>query len=156
MNGAPHRTRRDNLTPQQRSYAMSRVRSRDTSLELLVASALRKRRLRFVTHAASLPGRPDLAFLREQVAVFVDGDFWHGYRFPSWRNTVSEFWQRKIALNRARDKRNFAALRRRSWVVVRIWQHELRRDPDGAIERLLEMLRMRRASVSQWRNGDAR
>src|SRR5712691_9137944 len=112
----------DNLTPEQRSYCMSRVRNRDTRLEVLVRSELHRRGFRFRKHVKDLPGRPDIVFVREQVAVFVDGDFWHGYGFPRWEHTVSDFWRTKIAINRARDARNFARLRRAGWRVVRLWQ----------------------------------
>src|SRR5215468_3434899 len=102
---------------------MSRVKSRDTDLERLVRTGLRRQGLRFTTHAKGLPGRPDIVFTAARVAVFVDGDFWHGYRFPLWQGKLSPFWQAKIARNRARDTKNFRKLRRMGWIVVRVWQH---------------------------------
>jgi len=70
------------------------------------------------------------------VAVFVDGDFWHGYRFPQWRDTLSEFWQQKIALNRRRDRKNFARLRGMGWKVIRLWKHDIRGNLEGCIGRI--------------------
>jgi len=131
----------DNLTPAQRSYCMSRVKGRDTSLERSVRSALHRAGLRFRKHVGDLPGRPDIVFPRAKVAVFIDGDFWHGYRFPSWQNGVSGFWRRKIAGNRDRDKRNFARLRRAGWRVIRVWQHDIKRDPTGSVERIIVAVR---------------
>ena len=78
----------DKLTVQQRSYCMSRVKGKDTSLERVVRSALQKRGLRFRKHIARLPGKPDIIFPKEKIAVFVDGDFWHGYRFPQWKDKL--------------------------------------------------------------------
>jgi DNA mismatch endonuclease, patch repair protein len=63
---------------------MGRVRNRDTDLERVVRSALHRRGLRFRKHVSGLPGRPDVVFPAAKVAVFIDGDFWHGYRFPLW------------------------------------------------------------------------
>jgi DNA mismatch endonuclease (patch repair protein) len=130
----------DNLTPEQRSYCMSRIRGRDTGLERSMQALLRKRRLRFRKQVRALPGRPDIAFPEAHVAVFIDGDFWHGYRFPAWRHTLSKFWQVKIEKNRLRDQRNFAKLRRMGWRVIRIWQHTMRTDPERAVTRILSAL----------------
>jgi DNA mismatch endonuclease (patch repair protein) len=131
----------DNLTPRARSYCMSRVKSRDTGLERQLRSALHREGLRFRKHVAALPGRPDLVITRARLAVFIDGDFWHGYRFPAWEHKLPEFWRKKIGLNRARDRRNFRALRRSGWRVLRIWQHEIERDLDGCASRVLEAVR---------------
>jgi DNA mismatch endonuclease (patch repair protein) len=133
----------DNLTARQRSYCMSRVKNRDTDLESLVRSELFKRGWRFRKHVPSLPGRPDIVFVRQRVAVFVDGDFWHGYRFPRWSASVSEFWVRKIQKNRKRDRNNYSKLRRLGWRVVRVWQHQIKRDLNSSIERLESLLSKR-------------
>jgi DNA mismatch endonuclease (patch repair protein) len=127
----------DNLTVEQRSRCMSRVKNRDTDLERLVRSALHKRGLRFRKHVKALPGKPDVVFTRARVAVFIDGDFWHGYRFPAWEDTLSPFWRNKIRLNRERDRKNFRKLRSRGWHVIRIWQHELRSNPEECVERII-------------------
>jgi DNA mismatch endonuclease (patch repair protein) len=120
---------------------MSRVKNRDTGLERRLRSALHSRGLRFRKHVASLPGRPDLVIARVRLAVFIDGDFWHGYRFPSWEHTLPDFWRQKISLNRARDRRNFRKLRRAGWKVLRLWQHEIERDLPGCVLRVLSAAR---------------
>jgi DNA mismatch endonuclease, patch repair protein len=126
----------DNLTPDQRSYCMSRVRGRDTDLERIVRSELHKRGLRFRKHVKELPGRPDVVFPGQRVAVFVDGDFWHGYGLPTWEAGLSEFWKCKLWANRKRDKSNFAKLRYRGWSVIRLWQHEVEGDLGRCIDRI--------------------
>jgi DNA mismatch endonuclease (patch repair protein) len=130
----------DNLSKRQRSYCMSRVKNRNTDLEALVRSELFKRGWRFRKHIPSLPGTPDIVFVQHRIAIFVDGDFWHGYRFPSWERNLSAFWVAKIRKNRKRDRSNFAKLRRRGWRVARIWQHEIKRDLPGAIRRIERLL----------------
>lgn len=107
---------------------MASVKGKDTGLEVMVRSELKRRGLRFRKHVKSLPGCPDVVFTKQKLAVFIDGDFWHGYRFPAWRNTLPKFWREKIGKNRDRDRRNFAKLRRMGWRVLRIWQHEIERD----------------------------
>lgn len=99
---------------------------------------------RYRKHLRSLPGTPDVVFPREKVAVFVDGDFWHGYRFPVWRDRVSCFWQQKISGNRARDRRNHARLRGRGWRVVRLWQHQIERDLQSCVERVVSAVESRK------------
>jgi DNA mismatch endonuclease (patch repair protein) len=76
------------------------------------------------------------------VAVFIDGDFWHGWRYPQWRASLTHFWQKKIDKNRDRDQRNFRRLRAMDWTVIRIWQHQLDRDIGQAIERVLVAIKM--------------
>ena len=131
----------DNLTPEQRRYCMSRVRGKDTAPERVVRSELHRRGLRFKKHVKQLPGKPDIVFSKRKVAVFVDGDFWHGYRFPAWQETLSAFWSDKIGKTRKRDRRNFGKLRRMGWRVVRIWQHQMERDLDGVTEEIAQLVR---------------
>jgi DNA mismatch endonuclease (patch repair protein) len=127
----------DNLTPEQRSFCMSRIKGKDTGLEMRVRSALHRRGLRFRKHVKDLPGKPDVVFRKARVAVFVDGDFWHGYRFPSWEDKVSDFWKKKINKNRERDAANHRKLRQMEWTVIRLWQHEVEADFAACIDRIL-------------------
>lgn len=131
----------DKLTPAQRSYCMSRIRGKDTGIELRVRSALHKRGLRFRKHVKELPGKPDIVFKKSRIVVFVDGDFWHGYRFPTWESKVSDFWKQKISKNRSRDKKNTRKLRSMGWKVLRIWGHQVETNFDLAIERICSALR---------------
>ena len=130
----------DPLTPEQRSRAMKRVKLRDGPLERLVQNELRARGLKFRRHLHNLPGRPDIVFAREKVAIFVDGDFWHGYRLPLWEKKLSPFWREKLRANRKRDRRNFRKLRACDWKVVRIWEHQLELNLRSCVERILGAL----------------
>ena len=127
----------DNLTREQRSYCMSRIKGRDTTLEMRVRSELHRRGLRFRKHVKDLPGKPDIVFSKRRIAVFVDGDFWHGYRFPSWEHKVADFWKKKITGNRERDAKNHRRLREMGWTVIRLWQHQLETDFEECIARVL-------------------
>lgn len=128
----------DNLTQKQRSYCMSRVKGKDTGLERVVRSELHKRGLRFRKHMGKLPGKPDIVFVTQKLVVFLDGDFWHGYRFPQWEKTLAKFWRNKIGETRKRDQRNFAKLRRMGWRVIRIWEHSIKNDLDAVVTRICE------------------
>ncbi len=129
--------RGDIMSPEKRSAVMARIRGRGTKPELLLGRLIRKAGRRYQQHQSDLPGRPDFVFRRARVAVFVDGSFWHGWRFPSWRLKLSEKWEAKIAANIRRDRRNRAKLRRLGWKVVRIWEHQLEADPEACLRRVL-------------------
>ena len=131
----------DNLTVEQRSFTMSRIRSKDTAPELLIRRLVHARGLRFRKHVRSLPGSPDLVFFRAKVVVFVDGDFWHGWRYPSWKSKLKPYWKEKIGRNRDRDRRNYQKLRRRGWIVIRIWEHHVNNDPSQCVDRIEEAVR---------------
>jgi DNA mismatch endonuclease, patch repair protein len=126
----------DNLTPLQRSYTMSRMRSKDTTPELTVRKLVHASGLRYRKHVVWLPGKPDLVFIRAKVVVFVDGDFFHGWRFTSWKHKLAPYWQAKIESNRQRDRRNVGRLRRDGWLVIRIWQHELKSNTTACVDRI--------------------
>lgn len=103
-------------------------RSRDTKPEIRLRSELHKRGLRYRVSARPLPNirrTADIVFFRQRVAVFVDGCYWHGcpdhYRLPT---TNREYWEEKIARNRARDAEIDAALRQAGWTIIRAWEHE--------------------------------
>jgi DNA mismatch endonuclease (patch repair protein) len=130
----------DHMTPAQRSHAMKCVKLKNGPLELLVQGELRKRGLRFERNYKKLKGSPDIVFLKRKVAIFIDGDFWHGWRLPAWEHKLSEFWRSKLRANRRRDQRNFRRLRAADWTVIRLWEHEIRCDSSRCIDRILRIL----------------
>jgi DNA mismatch endonuclease (patch repair protein) len=134
----------DIMSPEKRSALMSRIKGQGTKPELAVARELARLGLRPRQHVAGMPGRPDFVFIRARIAVFIDGDFWHGWRFPLWQHKLTPFWREKIAGNRARDQRNMRRLRRAGWTVVRIWEHQLERDMTACIGRIT-------SAVDAWR-----
>lgn len=132
------------------SRMMAAVKNKDSKAELLLRSALWRRGLRYRKHA-NLVGRPDIAFVSARTVVFVDGDFWHGnaWRLRALPNLAALFphraawWVRKIERNASRDAEVTAALRREGWKVLRYWESEILRDPDG-IARLVTSVVKRR------------
>ncbi len=130
----------DIMSKEQRSYCMSRIKGKDTGIERVVRSELHKRGYRFRKHVKDLPGKPDIVFVRQRVVVFLDGDFWHGYRFPQWKGRLSKYWRDKIGKTRERDKRNFAKLRRMGWRVIRVWEHSVEKNLEGVISKICSEL----------------
>lgn len=118
----------DVLTPEQRSFNMSRIRGRDTKPEIVIRRGLHALGFRFRLHCKELPGRPDLAFPRRRAVIFVHGCFWHGHHCPMCRipSTRREFWQSKIGGNRERDRRTAVALAEAAWRVLVVWECALR------------------------------
>lgn len=140
--GEPGRQHRgDIMSPQTRSALMSRIRGKHTGPERSVAELLRSLGIEPERHAVDLPGRPDFVLRHLRVAIFVDGDFWHGWRFPAWRRKLSEKWEAKIEATRKRDARNHARLRRAGWKVLRIWEHQLAGDRGRVAERLAALVK---------------
>ncbi len=133
--------RGDIMSPEKRSALMGKIRGKGTKCELAVAQLLNSAEFEFDEHARDLPGRPDFVLRQSRVVIFVDGDFWHGWRFPRWRLKLSESWEEKIAKNRRRDSRNFRALRRAGWKVVRLWEHQVERNPARCLERIWTAVR---------------
>jgi DNA mismatch endonuclease (patch repair protein) len=145
----------DNLTPEQRSWTMSRIRSRDTMPELTIRRLVHARGLRFRKHAGWLAGRPDLVFVGSRVVVFVDGDFWHGWKFPLWKHKLAPYWQEKIQRNRSRDNHNFRQLHEQGWMVIRLWEHDVVAKPEKCIDRIERAVRQRREFSRNGNHGGA-
>lgn len=104
---------------------MSKIRRRDTKLELRVRRELHRRGLRFRVDYGPAPGRPDIALTRAKVAVFLDGCFWHGCPLHgTWPKSNADWWKAKIGRNVERDARVREQLEQKGWLVLRYWAHD--------------------------------
>lgn len=135
----------DSVDKQTRSRVMASVHSKNNrSTEKRLRYALIHAKIKgWRMQAKDLAGVPDFVFDKEQIAVFVDGCFWHGcprcYRRPS---SSRKYWDEKVKGNIARDKRVAAKLRREGWAVLRIWEHSLS-EPEKAVARIKGKLAVR-------------
>jgi DNA mismatch endonuclease (patch repair protein) len=120
---------------------MSQIKGKDTEVEISIRSELHRKGLRFRKHTKELPGRPDIVFAAAKVVVFIDGDYWHGYRLPAWKHKLTDFWKIKISKNRERDSRNFRKLRKMGWRVIRLWQHEIEGNFDSCVARVVALVK---------------
>lgn len=122
-----------NNVPNARRRNMSAVRAKDTKPEIAVRQVMHALGYRFRLHRRNLPGCPDIVLPRHRLAVFVQGCFWHGCsdcsRGRQRPRTNSDFWEAKLAANRARDARNQLALKAANWSVIEVWECATR-DPD--------------------------
>lgn len=128
----------DIWTKKKRSEVMSLIRGKgNKETENALLALLRQNKITGWRRHLPLPGKPDFAFQKQKVAVFVDGCFWHGcpkcYTRPK---TNSAFWDRKRETNMARDRRVNRQLRRQGWKVIRIWQHFLKKSPAACLNRI--------------------
>ncbi|MCM0021329.1 MAG: very short patch repair endonuclease [Tagaea sp.] len=134
----------DRLTPERRSWLMSRVRGSDTGPERIVRGLVRQLGFRPKLNAAGLPGKPDLAFPKRKKAIFVHGCFWHRHgaktcdraRMPKSKRA---FWIAKLDANRRRDRRDRTALKRLGWTSFVVWECQLDR-PERVGARLARYL----------------
>jgi DNA mismatch endonuclease (patch repair protein) len=120
---------------------MSRIRSKNTSVEIAVFKELRKRKIYFQRHYVLASGCPDVAIPSKKLAVFIDGDFWHGYRYNKhYSRLPKKYWRTKIENNIRRDKKNRSMLRRAGWRVMRVWEHEINKDTKKTIEKMIKFI----------------
>jgi DNA mismatch endonuclease (patch repair protein) len=127
------------------SRTASKIKASDTKAETTLRSTLWRKGLRFRKNVRTLPGRPDVVFPRARLAVFCDGDFWHGRDWESRleklrRGSNSTYWVAKIKANMERDLRHNEALRQLGWQVLRLWEKDILGDPDGTSARVIEAL----------------
>lgn len=130
---------------------MARVRHKDSRAELALRRALHAAGVRYRLHAPDVMGRPDLVIRSRRLAVFVDGDLWHGNPDEVRRRgraslaelfpTRTEWWVAKIERTVARDREVTSALREQGWTVLRLWEHDVLRDPDGCARTVLDAIR---------------
>jgi DNA mismatch endonuclease (patch repair protein) len=130
------RHRGDIMSVEKRSAVMSRIRGTGTKPELALEAALTQLGLHLERHPRDVAGRPDFVHRETEHAIFVDGDFWHGYRFADWRLKLSEKWEAKIAETRRRDRRVNKELRAAGWTVMRFWEHDVERDAGRCASRI--------------------
>lgn len=130
----------DNLTKEQRHKNMSHIRSRDTGPELMLRRALWKVGVRYRKNDPRLPGRPDIVISRGRIAIFVDGDFFHGRDMEKISRDLKsrrEYWLPKIRRNKERDEEVNDLLTEDGWLVLRFWESRIRRELDAVVHEIL-------------------
>ena len=140
-----------NRTPaSSRASAAARGSSRKsgTRPELLLRSALWKSGLRYRKNDRTVPGKPDIVFKGTRVAVFCDGDFWHGRNWEERRAKLEcghnpEYWTAKIERNMERDKTICQTLVDKGWIVVRVWESDIRKDLQQVVEHIKSIVEAR-------------
>lgn len=126
----------DVFSKDKRSEVMSKIRSKWTSQEVTVHNYLKGNRIRHKMHP-KMYGNPDILLKDKKVVIFLDGDFWHGYKWKKLKIKLrDEFWKNKIKGNIKRDKKITKKLESEGWTVVRLWGHEICKNIDSCINRI--------------------
>ena len=135
----------DVLTKEQRHKNMKNIRSKDTSIEVFLRKALWSKGYRFRKNVKSLPGSPDIVLTKYKIAIFCDGEFFHG---KDWevlkprleRGNNSDFWISKISRNRERDDEINKKLLFMGWTVIRFWGTDIKKNTDECVKVIQETI----------------
>ena len=133
----------DVLTPEQRHKCMSNIKSKNTSIEILLRKALWHEGIRFRKNYDKLPGKPDIAITKYKIAIFCDGELWHG---KDWENkkkrikTNIDYWNLKIERNIMRDNKNEKTLENMGWAVMRFWGNEIKNNLMDCVQDIKETI----------------
>ena len=135
----------DVLTPEQRRKNMQHIKSKDTPIEIALRKALWKKGYRYRKNFKHLPGKPDIAITKYKIAIFCDGEFFHGkdweVKKPKLMNSKnSDYWISKIERNMERDHENEQKLLFMGWTVIRFWGKEILKNTDDCIKVIEEAI----------------
>ncbi|MEZ5429083.1 MAG: very short patch repair endonuclease [Pyrinomonadaceae bacterium] len=136
----------DVFSKKKRSEVMSKIKSADTTPELIVRRHLFSQGFRYRLHVKTLPGKPDIVLKKYNTVIFVNGCFWHGHKAESCNNSKmpkanAEFWQKKILTNKKRDTKVQKALKDLGWEIVIIWECDLKKNKASSIfKKLIDSL----------------
>ncbi|HHX2507159.1 very short patch repair endonuclease [Neisseria subflava] len=142
----------DKLTPEQRKKCMRANKSKGTKPELALAKAMWALGLRYRKNSGSIFGKPDFSFKKYKVAVFVDGEFWHGKDWEQRKAEIKgnrEFWIAKIERNIRRDMEVTGRLKAEGWTVLRFWSNDVVKDTTSCAEKVKEIIRARRIDLQK-------
>lgn len=133
----------DNLSKKDRSLNMSHIKSKNTSLEILVRKKLFADGFRYKINDSSLPGKPDIVLPKYHTVIFVNGCFWHRHncKLATIPKTNTEFWKKKFKKNEENDEKNYRLLRNYGWHVIVVWECEIKEDVDKLIKSIEKELK---------------
>lgn len=126
-------------TPEQISYNMKQVKSKDSKIEQLLRKELWSRGIRYRKNVRKVFGNPDITFIGLKIAVFCDSEFWHGYDWENRKNDFksnTDFWIPKIERNMERDKEVNEHLRSEGWIVLRFWGNEIKKNAQECADKI--------------------
>jgi len=130
-------------TSKKRSQLMSKIGSIDTTPEIILRKSLWKHGIRYRLYDKSLPGKPDIVIKKYKLAIFVDGEFWHGYNWEEKKNKIKanrEYWIPKIEKNLARDSENNQELEYIGYTVFRFWEKEIKNNLEICIQKIINYI----------------
>jgi len=129
---------------------MSRIKGKQTSIEVALSKALWHRGLRLRKNQRGIYGHPDLSNKRLKVAIFTDGDFWHGFDWEERRDSIKSnrsYWIPKIEKNMDKDTEVNRELLAKGWLVIRVWEHEIKKDISGTADMIYRLIKERESYI---------
>ena len=144
---------------ESRSYNMSRIKSCDTAIEIVFRKALWHRGVRYRKNAKFLPGKPDIAITKHKIAIFCDGEFWHGKDWDIKKSKIHknhDYWINKIERNISRDALSDVVLYKLGWTVLRFWGNDIERNLQDCVNEVFDAIIQKRidsqdiTDVSYW------
>ena len=132
-------------TTPERSRQMSRIKGVETKPEIALRKAIWAKGIRFRKNYKLLPGKPDIYLPKYGIVIFVDGEFWHGYDWSEKKKKIKsnrKFWIPKIERNIQRDEENNLKLKELGYVVIRFWEHEIKKNLDKCVKRVFSKLKI--------------
>lgn len=122
----------DRLTKAKRSALMARIGTKNTDIERKLLEIVRPlwKKQRYLKNVKNLPGKPDIVFPKIKIAIFADGDFWHGKDFKKWKSEIPLFWRKKILSNIERDRFQNKALRKAGYRVLRFYGSKIKHNQE--------------------------
>lgn len=133
----------DKLTKEQRRKNMQAIKGKDSKIELILRKALWKKGYRYRKNYKKLPGCPDIVLVKFKIAIFCDGEFWHGFNWQIRKKEIysnKAFWIKKIELNIQKDKQVNQTLQNLGWTVLRFWGQDIKKDITNCIAKIEESM----------------
>lgn len=134
----------DSISKEKRSWNMSRIRGKDTSIEVKVRKYLFSKGFRFRKNVTNLPGKPDIVLPKYKTVIFIHGCFWHRHsdcKYSYTPKTNHEFWEKKFAVNVANDEKAKKQLEATGWSVITLWECDIEKRFDATMTALLDQLK---------------
>ena len=146
----------DSITPEHRSWNMSRIRGKDTKIEVEVRKYLFAKGFRFRKNDKRFPGKPDVVLPKYKTVVFVNGCFWHmhaGCKQGRLPKSNLDYWREKLEKNVANDRLHERQLTEKGWKTITLWECELKKDFEGVMDNLVNsLLQTEKTVVGEMRN----
>lgn len=131
-------------TTEARSSLMKKIKSKNTTPELKLRKVLWSLGIRYRLNSKSIIGKPDISIKKYKIVIFIDGEFWHGYKWKEKRDRIKsnrEYWIPKIEKNMKRDRKYNRLLKKDGWKVFRFWEHQIKKDVDSCVKKIVSHIK---------------
>ena len=123
---------------------MSKIKGKNTKPELILRKALWGEGIRYRINNSKVTGKPDISIKKYKLAIFIDGEFWHGYNWSEKKKRIKsnrEYWIKKIEGNINRDKKNNKELKEAGWTVFRFWEMDVKKNLGKCVDKVMSAIK---------------